>query len=462
MDTRHPLVNDANPPTVPRTAMPKRNRYFRRFARLKKPTGMARDAGIVSLGAAGGQALLILSAPVLTRLYSPAELGSLAIFGAGLSLLLVVASLRYELAIPIARQERTALSVLGLSLALCVASAVLVAVLLSSGGGVLARWLGVGGLTWTRWLLPLGLLAAGINQALTYWAIRERRYVVIARTRVSQAGAQVVTQLIGGLLGGGVAALLIGDVLGRSAGTVSLGRGVGTAKGWKTVSRSRIAAVAKRYGKFPLLLGPAALINTAGLQLPAILLGAYYGASTAGLYALANRLIATPMKMIGEGIGQVFLAEAARIGRNDPVRLRRLYERTLVKLLAIGGVAIGLVALVGPHAFRLVFGREWASAGSYTQVLAIAYVGQFAVAPLSQTLNILERQDLQLTWDVIRLVLVWSALLVGKALSVQPIVAIGALAAVLCISYGMHAAMCLTQLSKVEDRQQEIVPRVDQ
>jgi multisubunit Na+/H+ antiporter MnhB subunit len=38
------------------------------------------------------------------------------------------------------------------------------------------------------------------------------------------------------------------------------------------------------------------------------------------------------------------------------------------------------------------------------------FLGQMVVTPLSQTLNILERQDLQLLWDVARVVVVVSTI----------------------------------------------------
>jgi O-antigen/teichoic acid export membrane protein len=52
--------------------------------------------------------------------------------------------------------------------------------------------------------------------------------------------------------------------------------------------------------------------------------------------------------------------------------------------------------------FSFIFGTQWHASGWYIVALLPMFLGQIVVFPLSQTLNILERQDLQLIWDVAR------------------------------------------------------------
>ena len=52
-------------------------------------------------GTVAGQAVSLVLAPVLTRVYSPTQFGYLSVYGAVLAILGVVASLGLELAIPI-------------------------------------------------------------------------------------------------------------------------------------------------------------------------------------------------------------------------------------------------------------------------------------------------------------------------------------------------------------------------
>ena len=59
----------------------------------------ARSVAVVTAGAALGQGLVLVSAPLLTRLYTPADFGVLAVYGSLVSLVAVVSAMRYELAI---------------------------------------------------------------------------------------------------------------------------------------------------------------------------------------------------------------------------------------------------------------------------------------------------------------------------------------------------------------------------
>ena len=50
------------------------------------------------------------------------------------------------------------------------------------------------------WLLPVSVFGGGLYQALSYWVMRHDGYRQIATTKLTQAGAQVATQLGAGLV----------------------------------------------------------------------------------------------------------------------------------------------------------------------------------------------------------------------------------------------------------------------
>jgi O-antigen/teichoic acid export membrane protein len=106
----------------------------------------------------------------------------------------------------------------------------------------------------------------------------------------------------------------------------------------------------------------------------------------------------------------------------------RLFNTTTWRLLVFGVLALGLVVVAGPQLFGLVFGSVWTEAGRYAQFLAFVSLGQLVVGPISQTLTVFDRQDLQLACDALRFAvllliffaadqLVWSPLLTIAVLS---------------------------------------------
>jgi len=85
--------------------------------------------------------------------------------------------------------------------------------------------------------------------------------------------------------------------------------------------------------------------------------------------------------------------------------------KTSLTLFFIGLIGIVLLTIISPNIFTMVFGEEWSQAGTYFRLLSPLFIIQFSVYPLSQTLNILEKQEIQLVWNAARTILVFGGIL---------------------------------------------------
>src|SRR5664279_6385472 len=89
-------------------------RFPDRMRRLL-PQGELKQGVVTLVGAATiGQAIVVISAPVITRLYSPSDVGSYSVASSVLSVLIVITCLRYEWAIPLPESDVAAANVLAL------------------------------------------------------------------------------------------------------------------------------------------------------------------------------------------------------------------------------------------------------------------------------------------------------------------------------------------------------------
>lgn len=77
--------------------------------------GVFRGMMTLALGSSIGRVIGIASIPVLTRLYSPADFGVLAVFTALVAILAPLVTLRYALALPLPRHDGVAMNLLVLS-----------------------------------------------------------------------------------------------------------------------------------------------------------------------------------------------------------------------------------------------------------------------------------------------------------------------------------------------------------
>jgi O-antigen/teichoic acid export membrane protein len=394
-----------------------------RAARLKQITSLvsrvlpknrfARGVSVLVVGTFGAQSIMVLASPVLTRLYSPEDFGLLAVFTALLSTVAVLASLRYELAIPLPDSEEDAAALLVLSLLAVVAVSALSAIPVFLFGNEIARLCNTPALARHLYLVPLGTLFGGTYNVLNYWALRTKAFTPLAKTKVSQSLAAAGIQLGGASLG--PVALLVGQVAGTASGSLSLSRHLlprcRAAVG--RVTLSSIVHTARRYKNFPFFSTPCAALNTTAAQLPALLFAVLFGAGVAGIYALAYRVLSIPMQLLGQAIGNVFLSTAAQAHRNGT--LGTMVSKIHRRLAHLGMPPMLVLAIAGPEIFRLAFGPRWEQAGVFAQLLAPWLYLVFITSPLSVVFEVLERQGLATIFQGITLV-VRAAAIVGGAL----------------------------------------------
>lgn len=387
-----------------------------RIKALLPSGGFLRNVSVLAGGAALAQGLSILAAPLLSRLYAPEDFGVLGVYASLLAIAGVVASLRYELAIPLPEDDAVAGDVLRLALVTCVLISAVAGLVVLVFGSWLVSVLNAPGLAPYLWLLPLGVLVLGLYQALSYWAIRQKAFGRIARTRLNQGVGSIVVQLGLGLLRFGPLGLLLGHIAGQGTGVGTLATLVvrDEPNTFRALRPQRMLAAAKRYIRFPKYSTAGALLNSSSLNLPIVLLTGGYGAAAAGSYFFAQRLLRTPLSTISNAVSQVYYSEAPRLARNDPSSLLRLFTNTArrLALLAVGPLLV--VGLLGPWIFSAVFGEQWTEAGVFARLLVPQLLFQFAFAPISQTFSILESQRLLVVLNATKLALAIGPIIVSS------------------------------------------------
>jgi lipopolysaccharide exporter len=370
----------------------------------------ARSVTTLAGGTALGQLLVVVAAPLLTRLYTPEDFGVLAVYASILGIVAVLASLRYELAIPLPDDDETAANLLALSLGIVV----IMSVLTGFGTWLLAdqvvTWTAIPGLRPYLWLLPAGVLMAGSYQVFSYWATRKSRFGLLSYTKTIQAAGQVCIQLLGGVAGSGALALIAGSISGRFMGTGALYRGAPVPL--KAIDARKVFAVARRYSNFPIYNSWAALVTVIGTQAPPLLLASFFTVGIAGLFSLTGRILSLPAIFIGQAVAQVFYPLAAREVR-DVTRSRALVSQTATALFMISFPVFTAITVIGPDLFAFVFGSEWREAGSFARYLAPWLLVQFVSSPLSTFVLAKEKQRLALLFSVYEAGLRLVAMLLG-------------------------------------------------
>jgi O-antigen/teichoic acid export membrane protein len=324
-------------------------------------------------GTAGGQVIAVAAAPILTRLYGPESFGILATFVSILALLNVVSSLRYELAIPIPKEDDEAISLVWLCFVLVLFSTTLTFLGIHLWGSQFAAWLHQPKLKPFLWLLPVTVMLTGVYQPLSYLAIRRKQFGLLAKTKFTQSIYGVTANFVVAPLG--AVGLIIGQIVSQSAGISQLMAKIYLPHDFfKQISKNLIGY--RDIGGPSVLAG---LINVIGAQVPILLLANNYSVFNLGILSVAERLSMLPASLVALSTGQVFLQRLASI--ESPREAFRMFRSTSASLVKIAFISCVIVILVSPL-MPVVLGKDWQKASQILLCLIPLLFSQIAFVPL--------------------------------------------------------------------------------
>lgn len=396
----------------------------------------ARSVSILTAGTAVTQVLVVLTSPLVARLYTPSDMGIFAVFGSVVGVCGGLACLRYDFAIPQPRNSEVAVNVLALSLAILPATGLVAMFVVAFAGRSIADLLGVPDIAPYLWLVPLSVVVIGGYDAFNSWFIREGGFTIMARTKFIQSSTQLGIQLGSGVLAASPWGLCTGFVVGRSAGVGTLFRRfIGAHRSLlRCVKVRTVVDVARRYWRFPLISSWSATINNAGTSVPALMLAALYGPQVAGWYAVAEMIIGLPLGMVSSAVGQVYWGEAARIVHVDPASLPRRFKALSLRLV-VTFLPMGLVgAMLSLWVVPILFGVSWRNAGIYAAILAVRTCAG-GISAATSNLLLFGYNAWMCGWEILRLGMVVASIWLCGQAELPPVVAIVSLAAASTSAY---------------------------
>lgn len=357
-----------------------------------KITPFLRSVSILSSGTALSLAVPILAAPLLGRLYSPADYGALAQYMAFSAILAVPATLQFHNAIIAEGSLRAARQIVWL----CLCSAAGVSILVLSG--VALAWpLGLSETaagSWI-WMLPASVLVAGVGTCGTFMANRMGRYRYMAWIPLLNTLATVTLSITLGFSGWGRAGLLSAYFAGQIIQALAFGIFLREADLGPVPAPALLWRRARRHWRFPAVTMPSEVAGQINMQVPIFALTAIGAHSAVGAFARARQLVSLPVTAIGGAVAQVFRRDASlqyRAGGN----CRPLMLRTAGGLLAAGIGPCVLLILLAPRLFEIYLGPNWREAGELARIMAPMLLLRVVVSPLTTVFYFTENQVLDL------------------------------------------------------------------
>jgi O-antigen/teichoic acid export membrane protein len=381
--------------------------------KLKPKSGFSRNVLTLMTGTTIAQIIPIAISPILTRIYTPEDFGVFALYMSIVSILSIVATGRYELAIVLPKKENEALYLLILSIGLSFIFAFIVFIsIFVFNDLIIAHLTNKNNLIWI-YLIPLGIIFTAIYQSFSYWFNRQKMYKKLSYNIISQNIGMSIFQIFIGLtevfknIG-----LILGYIIGQMISSIIFIFYFFNGNANKNnINKKKLFIYFKKYKQYPLKNILGSFINSLASQMPIILIGIFYTPALAGFYMMAMKVLNVPMVFLGRAFSQVFYRNAV-IEKEKKTLYSFVLKNTKFLALVIF-IPMLILYFYGEDIFALVFGSKWIVSGEITKLLAPMIVVGFVYSAQSSIIMILDKLEYQIYFSVVLIILQTVGFIIG-------------------------------------------------
>ncbi|CXU26551.1 type 8 capsular polysaccharide synthesis protein Cap8K [Staphylococcus aureus] len=392
--------------------------------RLNKFIG---DSFLMILSSGIAQVILIITTPIITRLYSPTEFGEFTIFSNIAMILIPIINARYDLLIVNTKNDR---SVNILSQISFLISLLILLILIPIFA--ISAWL------YPNFILDfifiiIMLFLVSLTNIFTNYLNKERKYKVLSLINVFRAGSMALLQIIFGLLALGSLGLIIGFSLSYIAG-ITLG--------YKTFKKHFNIVRDKEETKALFLENknqlvystPSILLNSLSFSVVVFFIGILYTNTEVGIYGMAIRVLGIPVTIISLGLSKIFMQQA-----NDYYIEYGNFRNLLLKFSSIL-VIVSIILYVPLYLFseelvNILLGHSWVDAITVIKIVIPLFVIRLIVSTVSLSVIVLQKQQLELILQALFLIGTTATFVISKMLNLTFLNFVSINTVVLIVSY---------------------------
>ena len=243
--------------------------------------------------------------PVIARLYSPDELGILALFLGIEGLLSVIANGKYDSAIVLSKSKSMAANTFNLCFLINAVFSLLILIVLLLGSHQILSILHYESLEGVIYYLPFFVFIVAFAQASIFWFNYNKRFALTARYTLWQGLINNGLKVGSGFLKAGLMGLVWANL---SSHFISILSCFTRKETWNQLfhfNKKEILAAASEHRKFPLYTLPHTFINMVSGNLPILLLSGYFGMAEIGLFSMGITIGFRPINLLSSSLDQV-------------------------------------------------------------------------------------------------------------------------------------------------------------
>jgi len=379
-----------------------------------KQSDFVKNVATLATGTTLAQSISIFTAPVLYRIYSKVDYGTLGLYMAITGVVGVFSTMQYLQPILLEKEDDDAKMIMWLNRVINSAISLLALVIVALLGKEIGTWFNNEAIVNWLYLIPISIFFSGQNEIFRVWANRKKKFKIMSLNAILTALLVPAVSISIGLLNNGPLGLFLGLLTSQVVPPIVLLFALTKNEnlGLKYFNWSSIQLKAKEYSSFPYYSLPSEFINRLINQLPIFMLSTYAGPAVVGTYNLCARMLGLPIQLIGGAIGEVFKQQAT-LDYNQKGSFKPIFKKTLKSLLILSIGPLLVILTFGPELFSFAFGSNWIEAGIFAQILIVMFMLKLIISPLSYSYIIKRRLKEDMFWHIYMLLSMGIVFFVG-------------------------------------------------
>lgn len=361
--------------------------------------GYLKNLVTLTTGTLIAQVIAIMLSPIITRIYSPEDMGVYTIVLTVISIFVPIINLRYEMLIVSANDEDEAGKIAIASIII----GVLITIIILLGIVILnlcnfSSFRGVGLLIYLS--VPILFIQVFIN-VFNNFNNRLKQYKLLASVSIIRSITQVTLQILLGLFKLGALGLLFSQFISLLTGLGKQKKGTpGFTMLFQNVKKKEIIKTLRKYKNQPLFSAPAVFINALSYSLITLMISGLFDLKEVGYYSLSFRILGLPISLISANVAQVFFSHASEEKRSNG-DFRSTFNKTALLLTIISIPVFSFLMIFSEKIFGIVFGQEWSRAGFFVTILSPMFAIKFISSSLSLSVIVAKKQKRELLLQLI-------------------------------------------------------------
>lgn len=369
-------------------------------ARIKH-SGFLKSVLSLSSGVVIGQIINSIGMPIISRIYTAADLGDYTLITSSANVVIAVSVLGMMTVFMLPEKDTEARELSRLvSISTIIISffCVLLFYLVSPWW----RFIMAEAVSYTTALVVLWLYVvfAVVSNICYAYVNRLKLYRVLFWNPIIGATVNIILGIVFGILGWGFVGYTIAHIVSMLANIIHLITHANPFSFIPRIERQGYKKLLKSYQRFPKYQMPANLISSIAIQIPLEIMGICFSSTVLGYYSMTNRVMYMPITLLATPINRVYFQEASsryQKGENISEFAFKIME-TNIKLAML---PIIILMVFGRWIFSFVLGPQWSESGVYAAVLGIYFLVAFCISCLSGSFVIIGKSSWNLVCSII-------------------------------------------------------------